>query len=88
MLKRTVSYDAGAREYMWQADGRHLAAAAAALELTTGAHACKGSETPGSAATGGDEDDTPLDEEAHRLFRSVAGLVGYFALDRPDAHSS
>ena len=85
MLKRSIAYDEAAREFTWQADGRHLETAAAALQLTTGAHACKGSDTPGSASTGGDEDDTPLDEEAHRLFRSVAGSVGYFALDRPDA---
>ena len=84
-LKRAIEWDEESKDFTWSADPAHVGAAAEALGMT-GRNQCKGSATPGSSSLS--VSDEKLNEQEHRLFRSVAGIVSYTALDRPDIQYS
>ena len=79
-LKRTIRWTGAG--FAWIGDNRHVDKAVEALGLSD----AKPAETPGSKATGKNARDAaePLPASEAKVFQSVAGLVNFIAVDRPD----
>ena len=79
-LKRTIRWTGAG--FAWIGDNRHVDKAVEALGLSD----AKPAETPGSRATGKSARNAaePLSASEAKVFQSVAGLVNFIAVDRPD----
>ncbi len=83
-LKRTIKWTG--KGFSWTGDSKHIAKAVEVLGLQD----AKPADTPGAKATDKTMRDAlePLTGDAAKLFPSVAGLVNFVAVDRPDIQYS